>query len=310
VALKRDRVGTDFQCAVTFTCTLDSEFVEHPGQAVCGIDLGWRTLENEGGIRVATIADNTGGMRQIVLPQDVIDSFNWVDNIKSRLDNGINQIHLWLKERNEDEVPEELKEDWGKIKKAPKISAARIAMLALRWRENHPDHRPDLIAYLETWRKKDKRFRQEMDFLRQKTIAHREDIYKNEALQIAQHYALIGLEDFDLRSVARLENAEGQENELHLAARRMRQRVAVSEFRKWLEIQAEKTGSEIFKVRGKTSLIHHKCGHDALPVDKASIMWRCSHCNELFDQDENAAMNIMLVAAGTPASDQVMAKTV
>jgi hypothetical protein len=284
--------------------------VVHPGQTVCGIDLGWRTLEN-GGVRIATIADNAGGgMRQILLPQDLIDSFDWVDSIKSRLDNGINGIHLWLKERAESELPEELKEDWSKIKKAPRIGASRIATLSLRWRENCPDHRPDLIAYLEVWRKKDKRFRQEMDNLRQKIIARREDIYKNEALQIAQHYALIGLEDFDLRKVARLENAEGQDNELHQAARRMRQRCAVSEFRKWLEIQAEKTGSEIFKVKGKTSLIHHRCGHDAVPADKASIMWRCSHCDELFDQDENAAMNIMLVATGTPANDQVMAKTV
>ena len=309
VTVKRVRVGTEYRWAVTFTCvTEDREKIHHPGESICGIDVGWRTL-GEIGVRVATIAGNGGTMDEIVLPSSLIAKFDHVDNIKSRLDKHLNNIHLWLKTLIAEDLPKNLREEWGKIKKAPKISAARVAMLSLRWRDEHGDYNPYRWKKLEIWRKKDKYFRLEMDNLRENAIAQRTDIYRNVASRIAHQYALIGVEDFDLRQIARLETIEGEDNTLSQGARRLRQRVAISDFRNWLTIQTEKTGSEIFRVQGKTSLIHHRCGQEIKPMDKSSIRWRCQRCDEFVDQDENAAQNILLVTAGTPASDQVRLKT-
>jgi len=305
VTVKRDRVGTEYRWAVTFTCvTEDKEKIHHPGESICGIDIGWRTLGGVG-VRVATIASNTDKIEEIVLPSSLISKFDHVDNIKSRLDKHLNNTHLWLKTLIADDLPEDLREEWGKIKKAPKIGAGRVAMLSLRWRNEHDDFNPHHLEKLEAWRKKDKFYRLEMDNLRENAIAQRTDIYRNTASRIAHQYALIGLEDFDLSQIARLETIEGEDNTLSQGARRLRHRVAISDFRNWLTIQTEKTGSVIFRVRGKTSLIHHRCGQELKPIDKSSIRWKCQHCNEFVDQDENAARNIQLVAAGTPVSDQV-----
>ncbi|WP_366919032.1 zinc ribbon domain-containing protein [Geobacter sp.] len=71
----------------------------------------------------------------------------------------------------------------------------------------------------------------------------------------------------------------------------MRQVAAVSELREWIGKQAVKTGAEVVAVSVKSSTTCHICGEN-VPYQKG-LVWNCSSCGHPWDQDENAAANLM-----------------
>jgi ribosomal protein L37AE/L43A len=305
VTVRRRRVGVRHRWSVTFVCAMAApELPRHDSRAACGVDLGWRKVP--GGLRVATyMATDLARPKHVILPPDMMAGFDHVESVHSRLDMTLNDLLSWIKAQPLDPAPEPLAERLAKIRRAPRIGAGKLAMLAITWRD-HPDYAPQVRERLEAWRRFDKRLREEMDNLRDKLIRRRREIYRIEAKRLSERYALIGLEDFDLRAIAQRHRADGTENELPDEARHMRHIAAVSELRLWLGHQAQKHRAEIVRVAGKTTMACHLCGHINRPPRREDLIWRCEGCGATWDQDSNAAANILDAVAGEPASAEVM----
>ena len=301
VVVSRKRVGTEFRWSVTLTCTLPGSDLPGGGLApseACGIDLGWRLVPE--GLRVATVA-SPFGIRHIVLPEKALKRMDHAEDLKSRIDGELNRILLWFRAQwpaLAPSFPDDLRDLFLRHVRAPKVSGRKLAGSILSWRDRHPDFRPDLLPALEAWRKNNKRLTQEMDNLRDKIQAWRTDFYRNEAKRIAGEFAVIGLEDFDLREAATLETPEGEKTDQPAPARANRVRASVSDLRKWLRLQAAKTGATVVEVPAKdTTRGCWKCGHVNTSSEPAVLVWTCNACGERWDQDENAARNILALAS-------------
>lgn len=298
LVVSRKRVGASFRWSVTLTCTLPGSprpmMPSPPGGTSCGIDLGWRLVP--GGLRVASVAsDDT--VRHIVLPDKMLARMDHVEDLKSRIDQDLNQVMTWFRSQwpaLAPSFPEDLRERFLRHVRAPKVSARKLAGSILAWREGQPDCRSDLLSGMETWRKNNKRLTQEMDNLRDKIQAWRTDFYRNEAKKIAGDYSVIGIEDFDLREVVKLETPEGEKTDQPAPARANRVRASVSDLRKWIRLQTVKSGATLMEIPSKdTTRTCHKCGHVNKMNRPEDLLWTCEGCRERWDQDENAARNIL-----------------
>lgn len=295
LVVSRKRVGTEFRWTATLTGTRSGSPRIVPGKpGICGIDLGWRLVP--GGLRVASVAD-AKSVRHIVLPEKMLRQMDHVEDLKSRIDQEQGRMMTWFRARWPEisgSFPEGIRERFANHLKSPRVSARKLAGSVIAWRDGHGDFRPDLLAALETWRKNNKRMTQEMDNLRDKLKAQRTNFYRNEALRIVQDYSLVGIEDFDLREVVKLETPEGEKTDQPAPARANRVRASVSDLRNWIRIQAAKTGTEIVRIpAADTTRACRQCLHinSGRPED---LVWTCDGCAAVWDQDENAARNILM----------------
>lgn len=298
----RRRVGTRFVWSATFTCSVADQEPQHSATAACGIDIGWRLRPN-GDLRAALIIGSDGKTTEIRVDAHIIRALTYCEQIQSELDDGLNIAHAAIKTLDPTDAPEAIAERLARIRKAPKIGAGKLAMLAIVWREH--DWQTEARDALEAWRAADKRRRDEMDNLRDKTLRRRREGYRIAVKSLVERYAVIGLEKFDLRQVAKLEQANGDENELPAPARRYRQLAGVSEFRDWLKTKAKSEGSELVEVDGPTTMTCRQCGTINRPADRAALHWQCTGCHAVWDQDINAAHNILDAVCGTAASAEI-----
>jgi len=296
VVVSKKRVGTEFRWTVTITATRSgSPAVRADNAGLCGVDLGWRLVPD--GLRVATVASSDGSVRHIVLPEKMLRRMDHVEDLKSQIDQDTNRLLLWFRSRwpeISESFPEEIRERFLRHIRSPKVSARHLSGSILAWRDNHGDFRPDLLAALETWRKSNKRLTQEMDNLRDKLSAQRTDLYRNEALRIVREHSVVGVEDFDLREVVKLEMPDGEKTDQPAAARANRVRAAVSDLRNWIKIQAAKTGSTVVRIpSADTTRACRTCLHVNRAGNPEDLIWKCDGCGAVWDQDENAAKNIL-----------------
>ncbi len=292
LTVSRRKVGPDFRWSVTFTFTGEDQELLNSSSIICGINFGWKQVS--GGLRVATIYEEQDKPRHIVLPQVIVDTLAYVNELKSRIDTASNENHAWLMERMTD-APEPLAEEIAAMRQAKRPHPARFAHFVLKWRSEFPLHKPALLAKAEKRRKVVKRLSLEHHHLRDKVLRRRLDFYRNEAKKIAERYSRIVLDKMDLRLLAKLENSEGMPSELSQKARKMRLVAAISELREWIVKQAVKTGAEVVMLPVESTTTCHVCG-EKVPYQR-DLVWNCSSCGNSWDQDENAAANLVGVGA-------------
>lgn len=296
VVVRRLKAGVSFRWSASFMAILPkSKPVQSTAPLFCGLNLGWRRVED--GLRVATLADSENRIERIVLPNIYLQRLDHVDKLKSIIDSAFNEILIWLKSQKElicSKAPPELSARIDTFLLAPRPLAKQLVQLILVWRDHYSGFRPEVWTVLERWRKKDKNLRNEMNNLRDKMLGWRTDFYRNVAKKIVTRYRLIVLNGFNLRGLAASERWDGSANPLHLQARKMRHRAALSDFRKWIELQANKSGSAVFYKQGSPTLTCHTCGHinQPKPDDRIILDLSCENCGMIWDQDDNAAMNL------------------
>lgn len=289
VVVTRRKLGTRYRYAVVFTCRIPDEPLRVSASAKrCGINLGFR--QHPDGLRVATIAD-ADGVRAVCLPPAWVASMDAVEAIQQRRDHDLNQIAAVLKAQwpnRPAELPEEIATRLQNLVNAPKFGSAKLAALVLRWRE-HPCW-VELRERLEAWRKVDKHWLEIQDNQRDKLWMHRREVYRLLARQLAQTYGEIRVGKVQLKQLAKLEHADGTENELHQRARRNRGRASLYLLQSEIAQQAAKSGAVVASIEPPYSSICHRCsGSCAVTAD---LMHVCEHCSAVWDQDENAALNI------------------
>lgn len=126
---------------------------------------------------------------------------------------------------------------------------------------------------------------------RRHLLRQRRELYRRMAHELAQRYRLIAADDTGLMRLA-------QDKALPEAVRGRRVRAALYEFKRELNHQATKLGVEILWLDGPSTLLCHACGKQTEQRDRAELIWYCHHCGVKWDQDRNAARNLLVYALG------------
>jgi hypothetical protein len=144
--------------------------------------------------------------------------------------------------------------------------------------------------------------------LRAKLIRRRGEYYMTAiARPLCQTYAVIALEKWNMAQTARKKRNETAEPELPPPVRRNRHRAALSTLRDAIKLQAKKFGTRIIWIKGPTTQHCAHCGERTrMPQNRSELIWTCSRCGAKWDQDINAARNLLAAATGAPTGAELV----
>ena len=286
---QRKRVGTDFRWDVTFTFTEPAVPVKHNSpEKSCGVNLGWKAVS--GGLRVATINSGESNPWHVVLPRIIMDKMVYVAELQRQVDTMTNENFDWLLEQVDDKAPGPLTEAFASLRRAKRPHPAKFARTVDVWRE-HEGYLPEIFEEADRRRKVCRHRTKEYHNLRDKVMRRREDFYRCRAKEIAETFGMIALDKMDLRKLSLLEMADGEPTLMHKKARYSRTVAAVGVLREWIVKQAAKTGAVVKTMNIASSATCHQCG-TKVKQDSGQI-WTCLGCGSSWDQDDNAAINLL-----------------
>lgn len=315
-AVKLNRVGPREEWSVTITLTTaerDRRVKDQTGTV--GIDLGWRLMPD--GIRVAAWHGSDGASGFLMLPDTrptfhttpggrtrssalgVVDAARKVEDLSSKRDKAFNEARATIA-RIEGAPP------WFEL--ATKTisqwrSQGRLAALVRRWRDARWEGDAEAYEEAEKWRYHDHHLWAWESSQREKALRARREIFRLFAADMAKRYARVVLEKLDLRDFSKKE--DGPDATVNPTSRRNRTVVALSEFRESIAlafggtwaVEKGPTGDRIVAVEAAgTTMVHHECGSVERWDQAMHLSHMCSSCGAIFDQDANAAKNIL--AAG------------
>ncbi|WP_460038633.1 zinc ribbon domain-containing protein [Thermaerobacter litoralis] len=298
--LQRRRQGLRWIYALHFAVELPSARILDPAPALaCGIDLGWRKVQD--GLRVAYLVGEDGYEEEVVLPGSWLQAMEKVWQLQSIADLHFgamrDRLVAWLDGR---EVP-----DWLHAATAGLSqwrSAGRLRQLAEVWAERRFHGDEAIFEQLWAWRQQDRHLYTWASDLRAKLIGHRRDIYRVFAARVAARYRYVCVEAMDLRKMAELGEAEAKDS-APAPTRTLRHMAALSVLRQCLSSALRKRGGELVAVDPKdTTRTCHVCGRINRFVAGSMVLHRCEHCQTLWDQDRNAAINLLRRGTGRARS--------
>jgi transposase len=166
----------------------------------------------------------------------------------------------------------------------------------------------EILTMLQAWAKQDRHLGSFEAHMRDRTIAHRREVWRQVAAELARTYQTILVEDGLCRSEGRegqmkIVDIEGwnklppEEGDPHEGQEQRRQSrmAAPGELRLAIAHATHKTASTVIDVsRSKSTRECAWCGHVQTKANfAASIMIQCEGCGRIWDQDANADRNLL-----------------
>jgi hypothetical protein len=274
--------------------TVDRSEPEARSGPAVAIDLGWRKVP--GGLRVAYWEDEHGQHGELVLHPDLLWEFSKLTELRSVKDRLFNQVRKtiadWAAGRD---LP-----DWLDLTRIGQWRAYnRLLRLHQTWSLHRIPGDTQVFDALEEWRRRHLHVEAWEDNLRDQTAHHRREIYRRFVARLLRSHGSIFLEDFDLRQFARRAAPEGAHGAFIARARRI---AAPSLLRKLLEEKGNCFRVDPFLTTRQCSWCDHNEPWNAAPA----VGHSCEGCGRWFDQDRNAARNILrrgMVTIPRPGDD-------
>lgn len=266
-----------------------------------GVDIGWRALPN-GGTRVAYAVGEDGSRKEVVCPDDILAGLAKSSDLRSLRDEKMNRIKAFLRDVIPGLDSADLSEQTEHLAmwKSPK----RLIRLYRWWKEHRVEGDTEAFGRLHEWYYHDYwHLYQYEDDMRQQVLARRRDMYRIAAKEIAERASVVVIEEFDLRKFAQEDQPEDGEDNKIQRARRVA--VAPSEFRIALRQACAARGVRVVeKPAQNTTRVHVVCGQVVAADYAADVTVRCPRCGVAYDQDANAALNLLGAGRGesTPAA--------
>jgi hypothetical protein len=286
VRLVRRRVGRRVRHSVQFTISFPgSGMAAAPRDGTVAADINWRLLPE--GLRVATWVGNDGETGHIILPKTWLDEMDRVQGLQATRDKLFNHaradLTAWM--RRAPSLPDWLTEDTRTIQQWRAIG--RLVGLVTRWRDRRFAGDEEIRSHLEAWRSKELHLFEWETHLREQLLNRRREIYRVSAARLGDRYGTCVLENMDLRKFAR---QEGPMERVADAVRSLRQKAALHSLR-----QALRHKLRIVTIPAMhTTRTCHGCGHVQKRFNAARrLRYRCEACRLEWDQDENAARNML-----------------
>ena len=309
----RHRVGRYLEWRLQLT--IESDTFRTPtqpvGEGACAVNLGWRRiLDDEGnqvGLRAGYLVDEAGCEREILVPEKLwrgIDKVYELAATRDReLDAARDVLTSYLHEIG-DQAPKWLA-DW--TNGLPQWRAPwKMQGLVDRWKRTHlrdrstinerPPEDDAIVARLSAWAKQDRHLHRWQETQRDRLYAHRKETWRVIAAELANKYATIIVEETKYPEVDGWEQpaAEDGDPSEGREQRRMSRLAAPGELRGEIVKAGAKRGART--IVGETRRITQDCswcGHEDEFDAAASITHRCGGCDRLWDQDANAARNLL-----------------
>jgi hypothetical protein len=291
VIVTRRAVADSWQWSVSFLLWLPQVLPSAAEATACGIDFGWRRVNN--GLRVATIAHADGSHEFITLRDIFLGRLNRIEALAGTRDVAAEGIRAELAVLRWPDAPEELRPLAMRALRTKR--AEDLHVLALAWRK-HPDWAPAEASDLSLWRSQDRIDWQEQAGLRRRIGNARLDLYRCVVKRLVEQYGLIGVEDVDWRNIGRREAVDGKPNDIAMMTAQMRNLAAPGTFLMELRLAAQTAGARIHAQAGKSTWICHTRGIEQASADRAKLIHTCLACNSTWDQDINAAANLRAAA--------------
>lgn len=295
VYLLRRRVASTDHWYVQFTVSRAGGFGEcdRAASGRVAVNLGWRKVAD--GLRVATWVGSDGESGELIIPESRLAGWTRSDTLRSTRDLNFNaamsRLRQWL--ATSPTLP-----DWWKEKAAHMAqwkSPGRLASLLIHWRANRFDADAgtfDTFSELEAWRKQDKHLWLWEAHQRRNVVRWRNEFYRQFAVMLRRRYRFAVVDDTDRKKLARLPEPESESPVI--AAARYNQRIAST----GLLAQTIKAFGPITEAGEAKDITRtcHACGH-AESFDAIRHLTRvCPKCGEVWDQDVNAAKNLLASA--------------
>jgi hypothetical protein len=278
------------------TVTMESPAQRTDGAEIA-VDLGYR-LKPEG-VRVAYWANSTGTHGEVLVSSSDICQLERVHSLRSICDRSRDEFLPVLAEWLADRV---LTSEW--MTKTTALSqwrsSDRIAALIRWWADKRLADDEEIFSAAREWRKNYLHLANWWRNLEDQLHLRLREQYRRFAAGIAKTYRVLYIEDFDLREVAEKPMAESDEP--RTASARYRQMVGPSVFRHALINACLREGVAVVKLPAEyTTRTCHSCGYAGEWDQAATISHRCERCGTLFDQDHNAALNLLTLGHASGA---------
>lgn len=299
VTLKKIGPREEWALLLTVEMAAPTRVAGGGGDGVIALDLGWRQRGED--LRVGVWRDERGTAGEIRLDGALLSALSYPKALQS------------IRDREFDAAREALVRGLATMPEVPAWlasasrtlaqwrSSARLAALAKRWRDARFEGDASLYDPLEAWRYHDHHLWVWCESQRSKSLRRRREHYRIVAADLARRYGTLVLEAFDLRAVARRPSAaddataaaEGKQAE-NETARTNRQLAAVSELRLALTQAFVARGGRVVTVPAEnTTRECANCGSLESWDQAASVHHGCRKCGKVWDQDDNAAENLL-----------------
>ncbi len=270
----------------------------------CGIDVGWRKMDEAGTLRVAYVVGSDGYHEEILTPSNIWSALDYANDLRSLQDHAFDEakerLMAWMKGKRR-RLPKWLKEKTSHLHMWR--SSRRMAKLVWKWKKSRFSGDEEIMEMLLAWRRRYRHLYGWECNQRSKAEGRRNEHYRVIAHRLAQRYGTFVLEDFDLRKMSRSPEVE-DEDEMSKGLRRQKSVAAVSEFRAALKLAASNAGASIIpRPSPYTTMMCHACGKICYWNAEKHLCHTCEHCGVRWDQDANAGTNL-LAAAEDPEQQQ------
>ncbi len=288
------RRNSNYRYRWTLTLTLSKpdpwEKPDRSPTGAVGVDLGWRRFEGQG-LRVAAWRGDDGRGGEVWLPEEMLETEKYLENVQSSRDLAFNIMReataVWVR-ANRNSLPPRLRAFAKTVSHWQ--STAKLIKFALWLESKRPD--ADILPALFAWSRKESQRRQHQDRARQRLLGRRKQIYRNFAAELRQNYQHVFIEDIDWAVLAR-KKLPGDAQQV--AALSVYRRLAACGI---LSTTLETFASAVAIPPQYTTRDCHLCGERNFVGSQ--LFCKCVGCDETWDQDINAAYNI-LVDGSVPA---------
>lgn len=297
VRLCTHRCGTHAQWSAQFVLEAPEETwaLPPPTKGAVAVDVGWRDFGPDG-LRVATWVDDAGAQGELRLPREMLDRDAKVSDLRAIRDKNFLAVQdellierrvrsagwpLWLCDATKTLY------QWQ--------SPARLAALVVRWRTQRWAGDEALFDRLEAWRRQDKHLLEWESHQREAILRQRREIYRLFARKLAQ-YRRVTVEWLALDKMA--EVPSDPEERLARNSRSRRFDAGLSYLLGYAADAVHRAGGDFVEVDPRmTTQWCYEGDHEERFDAAAAVMHTCS-CGRTWDQDVNAARNLLSPPAG------------
>lgn len=262
-----------------------------PDQDAVAVDLGWR-LKGDGSLRVAATHDTAGNDTEFTLPRNLLDRWTKCRDLQSIRDRLFNESIKALQSY----VASGDRPDFVKAV-APHLhlwkSPHRLARFVDFW-QRHPGD-DAIYGALFYWRDREAHLYQWQRNNETKAQRIRLDMFRVWARKLARTYKTVVMEDMNIAELRRTPNPEDKPSDVIV---HWRNAAAIGLLR---SVVTQAAGETALMPTVRTTMNCHSCG-GVNNWDRRELDHTCRHCGVRWDQDENAAKNLLqsfLTSRGT-----------
>ena len=265
-----------------------------------GIDVGWRKYADR--LRIAVYSGSDGQEGELCLPEWWLEESRRVERIRGHRDTLMDTAKAEFKAftKGREGLADYMVEAGKHVHQWR--SAARLASVCLRWREetNLTTEEETARASLEAWRHRDKHLYEYEAHLRSQLQGSRKDLYRKFAAQLSRLYATSHVEKLDLRTFHKLAPIEeGGDKGTDAMTSYTRDACLSSLFE---ALKSRMVNTVKIDPANTTKQCHACSVIDAAWTDHAKVDHECSSCLVTWDQDVNAARNLLNAGDGDPVA--------